>query len=327
MFSCVCTLWCSFAHICVFLRPTADRTTLFGNFRCWQSRQAWYCWYFSGVRKRVVSKRVVLADVPQYQNPERGSMQYQKPERGHIRQNRPFAKPPFCFLSNFVHSPWFSPTKPMKQRTKPRSSPPLDWSAANGGLRDGGLSKSQDIWGKRPFSSVFWIFQVLFAPSGEGRKRQKKGEKGRFRPISRKGGETPLKPPFVTPPFAAAQLEVPGLFRPRIPEEPRRVFRGLPAPGRVRNVSKAISKYGKRPFRLRKLPWFSFPWFFVGIPCFFLLQGSPYFLSVFPFSPKGFRGSPRQKILVSFRWFSLQQCFLPYIGTRSLRNDNKISRQ
>ena len=31
-----------------------------------------------------------------------------------------------------------------------------------------------------------------------------KGEKGRFRPISRKGGQTPLKPPFVTPPFAAA---------------------------------------------------------------------------------------------------------------------------
>ena len=52
---------------------------------------------------------------------------------------------------------------------------------------------------------------MLFAPSGKGRKRQKKGEKGRFRPISRKGGQTPLKPPFVTPPFvtppfAAAQL-------------------------------------------------------------------------------------------------------------------------
>ena len=79
------------------------------------------------------------------------------------------------------------------------------WSAANGGLRDGGLSKSQDIWGKRPFSSVFWICQVHFAPSGKGRKRQEKGEKGRFRPISGKGGQTPLKPPFVTPPFAAAQ--------------------------------------------------------------------------------------------------------------------------
>ena len=83
----------------------------------------------------------------------------------------------------------------------------FDWSAANGGLRDGGLSKTEDIWGKRPFSSVFWISQVLFAPSGKGRKRQKKGEKGRFRPISRKAGQTPLKPPFVTPPFAAAQFE------------------------------------------------------------------------------------------------------------------------
>ena len=39
----------------------------------------------SGVDKRVVSKRVVLADVP----PER------KPERGHVRQNHPFTKPPF----------------------------------------------------------------------------------------------------------------------------------------------------------------------------------------------------------------------------------------
>ena len=46
---------------------------------------------------------------------------------------------------------------------------------------------------------------MLFRPSGKGRKRQKKGEKGRFRPISGKGGQTPLKPPFVTPPFAAAQ--------------------------------------------------------------------------------------------------------------------------
>ena len=69
--------------------------------------------------------------------------------------------------------------------------------------------ESEDIWGKRPFSSVFWIFQVLFVPSGKGRKRQKKGEKGRFRPISRKGGQTPLKPPFVTPPFAAAQIPPP----------------------------------------------------------------------------------------------------------------------
>ena len=38
-----------------------------------------------GVDKRVVSKRVVSADVP----PER------KPERGYIRQNHPFTKPPF----------------------------------------------------------------------------------------------------------------------------------------------------------------------------------------------------------------------------------------
>ena len=29
----------------------------------------------------------------------------------------------------------------------------------------------------------------------------KKAEEGRFRPISRKGGQTPLKSPFVSPPF------------------------------------------------------------------------------------------------------------------------------
>ena len=88
------------------------------------------------------------------------------------------------------------------------------WSAANGGLRDGGLSKSEDIWGRRPFSSVFWISQVLSAPSGKRWKRQKKGENGRFRPISRKGGQAPLKPPFVTPPFAASHsLRADGLTK------------------------------------------------------------------------------------------------------------------
>ena len=51
----------------------------------------------------------------------------------------------------------------------------------------------------------FRIFQVLFGPFRKVRKRQKKGGKGRTRPVSRKGGQAPLKPPFVTPPFAAAQ--------------------------------------------------------------------------------------------------------------------------
>ena len=53
---------------------------------------------------------------------------------------------------------------------------------------------------------------MLFAPSGKGRKRQKKGEKGRKRAkkaaFGRKGGQTPLKPPFVKPPFAAAQINI-----------------------------------------------------------------------------------------------------------------------
>ena len=41
---------------------------------------------------------------------------------------------------------------------------------------------------------------MLFGFSGKGRKGKKKGGKGRFEAISR------LKPPFVTPPFATAQL-------------------------------------------------------------------------------------------------------------------------
>ena len=47
---------------------------------------------------------------------------------------------------------------------------------------------------------------MLFGPFGKGQKKAEKGRKGRFRPISSKGGHTPLKPPFATPPFAAAQI-------------------------------------------------------------------------------------------------------------------------
>ena len=48
---------------------------------------------------------------------------------------------------------------------------------------------------------------MLFAPSGKGRKRQKKGEKGRFRPISRKGGQTSLKLPFLYTPICSSPNE------------------------------------------------------------------------------------------------------------------------
>ena len=47
---------------------------------------------------------------------------------------------------------------------------------------------------------------MLFAPSGKRRNRQKKGEKGRFWLISRKGSQTPLKPQFVTPPYLRQPL-------------------------------------------------------------------------------------------------------------------------
>ena len=64
---------------------------------------------------------------------------------------------------------------------------------------------------KRSFSSIFSISQGLFGPSGKGEKRQNKGEKRGCQPISKKGGQTPLKPPFVIPPFAAAQRTLGGL--------------------------------------------------------------------------------------------------------------------
>ena len=54
-----------------------------------------------GVDKRVVSKRVLSADVP----PER------KPERGYVRQDHPFTKPPFylpVILRTSVYTETFS---------------------------------------------------------------------------------------------------------------------------------------------------------------------------------------------------------------------------
>ena len=79
------------------------------------------------------------------------------------------------------------------------------WGAANGDLRDGGLSKSKDIWGKRPLSCDLWISAGCLRTVRKRAKKAEKGEKGWKRAVSRKGGRTPLKPPFVTPPFAAAQ--------------------------------------------------------------------------------------------------------------------------
>ena len=94
-----------------------------------------FSWDCSGVRKRVVSKRVVLADVPPERKPERGYVRQnhpfgnrpfispmtlfgidkrvvskrvvsadvppeRKPERGYVRQNHPFTKPPFYLPVN-----------------------------------------------------------------------------------------------------------------------------------------------------------------------------------------------------------------------------------
>ena len=76
------------------------------------------------------------------------------------------------------------------------------------GFKRWGLKR---IWGHLRKKAFFLRYpldfpEVLFGPSGKGRKSQKNGEKSRFRPISRNGDQTPLKPPFVTPPFATAPV-------------------------------------------------------------------------------------------------------------------------
>ena len=74
-----------------------------------------------------------------------------------------------------------------------------------GGFKRWGLKQ---IWGylrKKAFFPACSGFPKSFQTLRKRAKKAEKGEKGRFRPICRMGGQTPLKPPFVTPPFAAAQ--------------------------------------------------------------------------------------------------------------------------
>ena len=87
-------------------------------------------WAFSGVFKRAASKRLVLADVPLYQNFLQKSLPAvlpwqkktmffdipgpQKLERGHIRQNRLLQDPPFCFLSTHKLPPSYVAPPPLR---------------------------------------------------------------------------------------------------------------------------------------------------------------------------------------------------------------------
>ena len=72
------------------------------------------------------------------------------------------------------------------------------WRATNGGLRDGGVSKSEKTWGKKPFSCIPGALRTRAAKREKDWKRpRKRPKKGKKRPVSRKGGQTPLKPPFV----------------------------------------------------------------------------------------------------------------------------------
>ena len=64
----------------------------------------------------------------------------------------------------------------------------------------GVLSKSEQICGKRPFSSVFWMFQVLFAPSGKGRKKgRKRAKKADFGRFPGREARHPLNPHLLHP--------------------------------------------------------------------------------------------------------------------------------
>ena len=59
-----------------------------------------------------------------------------------------------------------------------------------------------------PFSGFPGVVRALRKRA----KRQENGKKGRYWPISRTGGQAPLKPPFITPPFAALHLDNAAFF-------------------------------------------------------------------------------------------------------------------
>ena len=73
---------------------------------------------------------------------------------------------------------------------------PGNWSAANGGLRDGRLRKSEDIWGKRPFSWFPWCCSRPPEKGEKGRKRAKKADFGRF---PGRAARHPLNPHLLHP--------------------------------------------------------------------------------------------------------------------------------
>ena len=91
---------------------------------------------------------------------------------------------------------------------------------------------------KALFSSVFLEFPGVV-----------KGRKGRFRPISRKGGQTPLQPPFVTRPFAAALKQS--------VSSPEKLFRY--SPGTLTETSSRTSecqRFSQEPRHVKRRSWF-----------------------------------------------------------------------
>ena len=60
---------------------------------------------------------------------------------------------------------------------------------------------------KRSVSSISGFPRCSLDAPEKGKKIQKNGEKGRFRPIFRKGGQTQLKPDLLHPHLRGAQLD------------------------------------------------------------------------------------------------------------------------
>ena len=86
-------------------------------------------------------------------------------------------------------------------RTRPKSLSPSQLECHKWGFKRWGFKQIRGYPRKK---GLFPQISSGFSRCCSG--PPEKGEKGRFWLISGTGGQTPLRPPFVTPPFAAAQL-------------------------------------------------------------------------------------------------------------------------
>ena len=121
--------------------------------------------------------------------------------------------------------------RPRIAETRGRIPRPLSWSAANGGVTNGGLRgvwpPVLEIGRNRPFSPFFGLFRPFPEGPNSTWKIQKTEEKGLFPQVS----SDLLKPPSLKPPFAAPQLRGPKTSGPVSRVSPL-LFRGFRPSGR-----------------------------------------------------------------------------------------------